>query len=213
MTNAAQNALRRIIEKYSAHTRFCILANYTHKLNPALLSRCTRFRFSPLKEDAIKHRLAHVIEQESVDLSPEAFQSLLHLSSGDMRRALNVLQACYASVDAGEQISEELVYDCVGSPRPADIRTVLQAVLDGSWESALHTFSYIKQSKGLALADMLTAFAVEFQKLDLQNKTRIALLDGLSEIEWRLSSGGNESIQTSATIGVIKQSMELEASS
>ena len=44
MTNAAQNALRRIIEKYTKNTRFCILANYSHKLTPALLSRCTRFR-------------------------------------------------------------------------------------------------------------------------------------------------------------------------
>lgn len=54
MTSAAQMALRRIMEKYTANTRFCIIANYTHKLSPALLSRCTRFRFSPLKEADIR---------------------------------------------------------------------------------------------------------------------------------------------------------------
>lgn len=54
MTNTAQMALRRIMEKYTANTRFCIIANYTHKLSPALLSRCTRFRFSPLKEGDIR---------------------------------------------------------------------------------------------------------------------------------------------------------------
>jgi len=97
MTSTAQMALRRIMEKYTANTRFCIIANYTHKLSPALLSRCTRFRFSPLKEPDIRVLVDQVIEQEKVNIQPDAIDSLVTLSKGDMRRALNVLQACHAS--------------------------------------------------------------------------------------------------------------------
>ena len=97
MTSVAQMALRRIMEKYTANTRFCIIANYTHKLSPALLSRCTRFRFSPLKEPDIKALVDLVIEKEEVKIQPDAVESLVRLSKGDMRRALNVLQACHAS--------------------------------------------------------------------------------------------------------------------
>lgn len=97
MTNTAQMALRRIMEKYTANTRFCIIANYSHKLSPALLSRCTRFRFSPLKEADIRVLVDKVIEEENVKILPEATDSLVKLSKGDMRRALNVLQACHAS--------------------------------------------------------------------------------------------------------------------
>ena len=97
MTSVAQMALRRIMEKYTANTRFCIIANYTHKLSPALLSRCTRFRFSPLKESDIRQLVDIVIEKEDVKIQPEAVDSLVRLSKGDMRRALNVLQACHAS--------------------------------------------------------------------------------------------------------------------
>lgn len=97
MTSTAQMALRRIMEKYTANTRFCIIANYTHKLSPALLSRCTRFRFSPLKEADIRVLVDQVIEKENVRIQPEAVDSLVRLSKGDMRRALNVLQACHAS--------------------------------------------------------------------------------------------------------------------
>ncbi|SLM39647.1 dna replication factor c subunit [Lasallia pustulata] len=89
MTSTAQMALRRIMEKYTANTRFCIIANYTHKLSPALLSRCTRFRFSPLKEADIRGLVDRVIEQEGVQISAEATDSLVRLSKGDMRRALN----------------------------------------------------------------------------------------------------------------------------
>ncbi len=97
MTSVAQMALRRIMEKYTANTRFCIIANYTHKLSPALLSRCTRFRFSPLKEPDIRQLVDLVIEKEDVKIAPDAVRSLVRLSKGDMRRALNVLQACHAS--------------------------------------------------------------------------------------------------------------------
>lgn len=97
MTATAQMALRRIMEKYTSNTRFCIIANYTHKLSPALLSRCTRFRFSPLKKADIRSLVDKVIEAENVRIQPEAIESLVRLSKGDMRRALNVLQACHAS--------------------------------------------------------------------------------------------------------------------
>ena len=97
MTATAQMALRRIMERYTANTRFCIIANYTHKLSPALLSRCTRFRFSPLKEADIRKLVDLVIEKEHVRIQPEAVNSLVKLSKGDMRRALNVLQSCHAS--------------------------------------------------------------------------------------------------------------------
>jgi replication factor C subunit 3/5 len=97
MTSAAQMALRRIMEKYTANTRFCIIANYTHKLSPALLSRCTRFRFSPLKERDIRVLVDKVITEENVQINSQATDALVRLSKGDMRRALNVLQACHAS--------------------------------------------------------------------------------------------------------------------
>lgn len=97
MTNTAQMALRRIMEKYTVNTRFCIIANYAHKLSPALLSRCTRFRFSPLKEGDIRVLVDKVVEEESVKIGSEAVDALVKLSKGDMRRALNVLQACHAS--------------------------------------------------------------------------------------------------------------------
>lgn len=97
MTSTAQMALRRIMEKYTANTRFCVIANYTHKLSPALLSRCTRFRFSPLKEVDIRVLVDKVIEEEGVKIESRATEALVRLSKGDMRRALNVLQACFAS--------------------------------------------------------------------------------------------------------------------
>ncbi|ODQ63522.1 putative replication factor C (RF-C) subunit [Nadsonia fulvescens var. elongata DSM 6958] len=213
MTNVAQNALRRIIEKYTAHTRFCILANYTHKLNPALLSRCTRFRFSPLPIESIRKRLDFVIESEGVKIEEDAYTSLLKLSNGDMRRGLNVLQACHAATfSTNETISDDMVFECVGHPHPQDISNISNAILQQEWTTAVKTVQNIKQTKGLALADILQGLVEDFDSMELSRATRVTLLEGLAEVEWRLSGGGNELIQTSAVVGVVKSAMEFELS-
>ncbi|PWY92251.1 P-loop containing nucleoside triphosphate hydrolase protein [Aspergillus heteromorphus CBS 117.55] len=219
MTSTAQMALRRIMEKYTANTRFCIIANYTHKLSPALLSRCTRFRFSPLKEQDIRVLVDQVVEKEHVNIQPEAVDSLVRLSKGDMRRALNVLQACHASsiplpmknapkdqpIPEAETITNETIYDCIAAPHPSDIEEIMTTLLATSdVTSCLNTVNTLKANKGLALADILSALADQLQRLEVPAQTRVTWLEGLAEIEWRLSGGGSETMQTGGLVGVVR---------
>ncbi|KAB8214796.1 P-loop containing nucleoside triphosphate hydrolase protein [Aspergillus novoparasiticus] len=224
MTATAQMALRRIMEKYTANTRFCIIANYTHKLSPALLSRCTRFRFSPLKEQDIRSLVDLVIEKEEVNIQPEAVDSLVKLSKGDMRRALNVLQACHASSiplpvknapkdqprPEPELITNGTIYDCIAAPHPADIQEIMTTLLATSdVTSCLNTVNTLKSNKGLALADILAALGEQLQQLEVPAQTRITWLEGLAEIEFRLAGGGSEAIQTGGLVGVVRNGCEL----
>jgi replication factor C subunit 3/5 len=224
MTSAAQMALRRIMEKYIANTRFCVIANYTHKLSPALLSRRTRFRFSPLKEADIRHLVDHVIIEEAVNITPEAVDSLVKLSKGDMRRALNVLQACHAGSRLPmrgepppkekdikyELITNDTIYNCIAAPHPADIRLIMTTLMNTSnVTSCLSTINTLKASRGLALADILTALAEELQTLEVPPQTRVLWLEGLAEIEFRLAGGGSENVQTGGMVGIVRQGVEL----
>ncbi|KAK8861843.1 P-loop containing nucleoside triphosphate hydrolase protein [Apiospora arundinis] len=225
MTNTAQMALRRIMEKYTANTRFCIIANYTHKLSPALLSRCTRFRFSPLKENDIRVLVDKVIVEENVKISSDATDALVRLSKGDMRRALNVLQACQASSTplrlkdepkpqekdiVREPITTESIYQCIAAPPPEAIEKIVQTLLNTSdVTSCLSTINTLKVANGLALADIITALAETLSTLEVKPEAMIRWLDGLAEIEYRVSGGGSEAIQTGAVVGVIREGCEL----
>lgn len=249
MTSVAQMALRRIMEKYTANTRFCIIANYTHKLSPALLSRCTRFRFSPLKEPDIRQLVDIVIEKENVKIQPDAVDSLVRLSKGDMRRALNVLQAChassmfhfshlslscYASVNVRasltlcpgtplhikgqpppknpkrETITNTTIYDCIAAPHPLDIEHIRDTLMENpDVTSCLNTVNMLKTNKGLALADILTALGEQLAKLEVPPQTRVAWLSGLAEVEYRLSGGGSETVQTGGLVGVVRGGVDL----
>ncbi|KAI9158577.1 Replication factor C subunit [Paramyrothecium foliicola] len=220
MTNTAQMALRRIMEKYTVNTRFCIIANYSHKLSPALLSRCTRFRFSPLKEPDIRVLVEKVVEEETVNIGEEAVDVLVKLSKGDMRRALNVLQACHASgtplreKDAPkipdseiqrERITTETIYNCIAAPQPDAIQEMMSTLLNTSdVTSCLSTINAIKASQGLALADIITALSEELAKLEVSPEVMISWLDGLAEVEHRVAAGASETVQTGAVVGVVE---------
>ena len=127
-----------VIEKYTRNVRFCIICNYINKLSPAIQSRTTKFRFSPLSIPSISARLDHIIESEAVNITDAGKQALLKLSSGDMRRAVNVLQACASAYDS---IDVEEVYMCVGMIMPTDTERIVQSMLSEELGTCLQSIS------------------------------------------------------------------------
>ncbi|KAH7441432.1 hypothetical protein KP509_03G038100 [Ceratopteris richardii] len=134
MTKDAQFALRRIIEKYTKNTRFCLICNYVSKIIPALQSRCTRFRFAPLSVENVTGRLQYIIREEGLDATESGLAAIVRLSNGDMRKALNVLQSTHM---AYPHITEEAVYLCTGSPFPKDIEQIAYWLLNESFHKAV----------------------------------------------------------------------------
>ena len=65
----SRDELITVIETHTKNVRFCILCNYVNKITPAIQSRCTRFRFSPLPEKEVQIKVDQVIEQEGWVLS------------------------------------------------------------------------------------------------------------------------------------------------
>lgn len=79
MTSDAQAALRRVMEKYSKNTRFCMICNYVSKIIPALQSRCTRFRFAPLSEEQMQIQIKRVVTNEGLTLTEDGKMYSLEL--------------------------------------------------------------------------------------------------------------------------------------
>ncbi|TEB33173.1 DNA replication factor [Coprinellus micaceus] len=210
MTQQAQAALRRVVEQYTKNVRFCIICNYVNKISPAIQSRCTRFRFSPLPIVEVEKRVKTVVEGESVQLTEDGKQALLKLSRGDMRRALNVLQACHAAYDL---IGETEIYNCTGNPHPQDIETIVNSMLSDEFTTSYQMILKMKTERGLALQDLITGAYDYVNTLELKPHARMYLLDLLATTEHRLSTGGNEKIQLTALLSAFKGAVELSAKS
>ncbi|KAI1723839.1 ATPase family associated with various cellular activities (AAA) domain-containing protein [Ditylenchus destructor] len=203
MTKDAQNALRRVIEKYTDSTRFCIICNYLSKIIPALQSRCTRFRFAPLSKDQVSPRLDYIIQTEAIRATESGKDALFKLSNGDMRRVINVLQSTSL---AFEEVNEETVYQCVGQAPPSVIKNILQILLDESFEKACEKLNELSLQHGIALADTLDEILELILGLDMPQNVAALLMDRIAQIEHRLSSGCSEKIQWLSLISAFTDS-------
>lgn len=206
MTNDAQFALRRVIEKYTKNARFCLICNYVSKIIPALQSRCTRFRFAPLSRNQIHGRLLEVAKMEKCNYTEDGIDAILRLSGGDMRRVLNLLQSTTMS---GKVVDETSVYLTSGAPLPKDMETILDTLMNQPFATGYKRIVELCTTNGYALADVLQDLTVMISALDLPNEVMARLLDGMSNVEHRLACGTDEKMQTASLVGVFVQTREL----
>lgn len=109
-----------------------------------------------------------------------------------------------------DMITQDTIFECIAAPHPEDIQTILDTLLSTpDVTSCLTTINALKANKGLALADVLTAVSEKLAQLDVPAQTRITWLEGLAEVEYRLSGGGGEAVQTGGFIGVVRSGVDL----
>eukprot|EP00750_Incisomonas_marina_P012071 INCI1654.1.p1 GENE.INCI1654.1~~INCI1654.1.p1 ORF type:complete len:364 (+),score=60.32 INCI1654.1:104-1093(+) len=197
LSSDAQSALRRVIEKYSSNTRFCLICNYVSKIIPAIQSRCTRFRFAPLARKEMTGRISEIAALEKCEITPDGLEALLKLSEGDMRRILNIMQACTM---AAPKVDEDSVYNTTGKPHPKDIGTILQSLLNDSYKQAFDKILGIQTAKGLALVDIVTEIAAGVMSLSLPGPMKCYILKNLSDIEFTLVESTSEDLQLGGVI-------------
>lgn len=114
LTLDAQCCLRRMMEVNSTSARFCLVCNFADKLLPAIRSRCSVFRFSPLSHADIVNHLQSVASAENVPASRTALATIVSCSQGDLRRAINQLQTM-ASLDT-DRIEPGHITTALGVP-------------------------------------------------------------------------------------------------
>ncbi|OJJ65587.1 hypothetical protein ASPBRDRAFT_60402 [Aspergillus brasiliensis CBS 101740] len=220
MDHTAQLALRRIIEDYAAFTRFCIITNNIYKLSPALISRCARLRFPPLRPSRIRTLISQVATTENIQVRPEALEYLSTVSHGDMRQALAVLQECHLSStfwplilmmapETSQQTSTSSLPAEGVITVPSDISLIIEGARGDNYSRCMVSINKIKSGKDLNVADLLTALASRLQDAQVPAPVKITWLDALSEIEANLACGGSEEIQSAALVGAIKEGWSL----
>ncbi len=98
MTTDAQNALKRIMERYSDNIRFIITCNDRNKIIFALQSRCANYHFRPINNESMLEVVKRILLTEKIArFSDEELGAFIYAVNGDMRRAITELQAAKSS--------------------------------------------------------------------------------------------------------------------
>ena len=98
MTTDAQNALKRVMERYASNVRFIITANDRSKIIYPLQSRCANYFFTKLDSTTISTLLKTILSREDISHPSDVDlgQFISHYN-GDVRRTITELQAALAS--------------------------------------------------------------------------------------------------------------------
>ena len=197
LTREAQQALRRTMENYSQTCRFVLSANYSSKIIEPIQSRCVVFRFKPLDKKDVFNIIDKIAEHEKLKIDEKAKEALYEISEGDCRRLENILQSCAAIED---KITEELVHSLASMAKPKEIKEVLELALKNKFIEARAKLLDLMLSYGLAGIDVIKQIQKEIIDLELDNKSKMVLIEKCGEIEFRMTEGSDEYIQLEALL-------------
>ncbi|WP_136717597.1 replication factor C small subunit [Halorientalis salina] len=197
LTSDAQSALRRTMEEFSNNVRFILSCNYSSQIIDPIQSRCAVFRFSPLSDEAVEEQIRIIADEEDIEVTDDGIDALVYAASGDMRKAINGLQAAAVT---GDVVDEEGVYAITSTARPEEINGMVTEALDGDFLAAKATLDELLTDEGIAGGDVIDQMHRSVWDFDLDDRAAVKLLDRIGEADYRITEGANERIQLEALL-------------
>ncbi|MEA4957917.1 MAG: replication factor C small subunit, partial [Methanobrevibacter sp.] len=167
MTKDAQHALRREMEMYTKTASFILSCNYSSKIIDPIQSRCAIFRFAPIKGQDIAKRLEYIANQENLDYEGNSIETIVYFAEGDMRKAINLLQAAASGEGT---ITEDRIYDVVSKARPKDISNMVTKALTGDFMGARDLLRETMVLQGTSGEDMVNQIYQDVTKRAMEGK-------------------------------------------
>jgi len=122
MTTDAQTALRRITEDTAKICRFILIANNLSKIIEPIQSRCVVFKFTKISDKEILSQLKLIGKKEKIKADEKGLSAICDYTDGDLRHAINILQAAASSGN----VTESVVKSVVGLTKTNDVQDVLK---------------------------------------------------------------------------------------
>ncbi|KAF5943296.1 hypothetical protein HYC85_020938 [Camellia sinensis] len=172
MTSGAQQALRRTMEIYSNSTRFALACNISSKIIEPIQSRCALVRFARLSDQEILSRLMVVVEAEKVPYVPEGLEAIIFTADGDMRQALNNLQATYSGF---RFVNQENVFKVCDQPHPLHVKNMVRNVLEGKFDDACAALKQL-YDLGYSPTDIITTLFRIIKNFDMAEYLKLEFM-------------------------------------
>eukprot|EP00640_Fibrocapsa_japonica_P004976 CAMPEP_0113950796 /NCGR_PEP_ID=MMETSP1339-20121228/82601_1 /TAXON_ID=94617 /ORGANISM="Fibrocapsa japonica" /LENGTH=214 /DNA_ID=CAMNT_0000958767 /DNA_START=51 /DNA_END=695 /DNA_ORIENTATION=- /assembly_acc=CAM_ASM_000762 len=196
MTPEAQAALRRTMEVHSKVTRFCLVCNYVTRIIEPLASRCAKFRFQGLPEEAMKNRLVHIATAEQVSVSEESLDTIVKLSGGDMRKAVTTLQSAQQMfAGSATSITEDDIAEISGSIPHGATTALWTAMKSGRFDNIENEVEKMA-CEGFPIGALLHRLQEEVIEEDgIEDIHKAAICLRIAEADKCLNDGASEALQ------------------
>jgi replication factor C small subunit len=185
------------MEQFSNNVRFVLSCNYSSQIIDPIQSRCTVFRYSPLSDEAVAEQIREIATAEAIELTDDGVEALVYAADGDMRKAINALQAAGIM---GDTVDEDSVFAVTSTARPEEIESMVTTALEGEFVAAREELDHLLTEKGIAGGDVIDQLHRSVWEFDLDDRAAVRLMDRLGEADYRITEGANERIQLEALL-------------
>lgn len=185
MTSAAQQALRRTMEIYSNTTRFALACNISTKIIEPIQSRAAILRYSRLTDEQILQRLQYVCKEEEVTYTDGGLEAIIFTAEGDMRNALNNLQA---TVSGFEMVNKANVFKVCDQPHPETVKGIISSCLKGETSEAVTKVKDLWQT-GYSCSDIIGTIFKVTKLYDIPEALKLEYLKEIGFTHMRIADG------------------------
>jgi len=207
MTGAAQQALRRTMEIYSHSTRFALACNVSTKIIEPIQSRAAILRYSRLADEQILTRLKQVCVAEDVSYGMDGLEAIIFTAEGDMRNALNNLQA---TVSGFGQVNQKNVFRVCDQPHPTAVREVVDSCLNGRKTGVAVGLMTKLWSMGYSCSDIIgTLFKVVKAHHGMGEAIKLEFLREIGFAHMRIADGVHSKLQLLGLVARLCQKVEV----
>ncbi|SPQ97439.1 AAA+ ATPase domain-containing protein [Plasmodiophora brassicae] len=204
MTQDAQSALRRVMENYSKVTRFCLICNYVTRIIDPIASRCAKFRFKPLNPESITRRIRHICSTEGIVAHDDAIDTVLSISNGDMRNAINVMQSARLLHLEGDPVTVDTIREVAGFIPDEVVQSLLASTATSCDVAAIEVAVQEVVANGYPAGRMIEQLlgAVENQ-VDLTDAMKAHICLKIADVDQGLVDGADEYLQLLSLLAFI----------
>ena len=198
MTSAAQQAMRRIMEIYSSTTRFALACNDSSKIIEPIQSRCALVRYKRLTDAELLTRLIVICELEHVQKTEDGLESILYTSDGDMRNAINSLQATYQGFGI---VNATNVFKVCDQPHPVAIQTIIGSCIQGDLMSSQKELTKL-MGEGYSSQDVISTLSkvVRSGAVQMPEYAQLQFIKEIGDCHLRISDGVDTPLQLTALL-------------
>jgi replication factor C subunit 2/4 len=208
MTSAAQQAMRRTMELFSNTTRFCLACNVSTKIIEAIQSRTAILRYSRLSNEEVLACILKVCTAENVAYTNDGLEAILFTAEGDMRHALNNLQASHFLTRNGI-VNQAAVFKVCDQPHPKAVSAIIDDCTKGNTRGAVDKMEAIWRS-GYSASDIIgTTFKVTKAHLELGEALKLEFLKEIGFTHMRIAEGVNSLLQLLGLVSRLSQKVHL----
>jgi replication factor C small subunit len=176
MTSDAQNALKRIMERYSENVRFIITCNDRNKIIHPIQSRCANYFFQRLGDQRIFDLVMKCLKNEKFQgIEEKVLFHFISAYNGDVRRVLTELQAALIS---GRPLGVQVVQSLKGYSE------VIHKIVDGDKMNALELLCDMNRD-GQSLQDICSGLHEVVMRDEIDYNKKFTFLRAIGEAEWR----------------------------